>query len=192
MTLDLAALPDLLRAARPRRHRWAYRWRRAAVAVVLRPGLAGPELLLIQRAERQGDPWSGDVALPGGMAGPLDRCAHDVAAREVQEEVGLHLPPPLGRLHEQLAFEPRTLRPMPLTPLVYTVPPDTEVRPDGREVVAARWVPWSVLADPSRRSRRRRRIGPLHLAWPHVDIGAAWLWGLTLRVVDDLAEHAGR
>ena len=40
---------------------------RAAVALVLRPGDAGElELLLIKRADYEGDPWSGHVALPGG------------------------------------------------------------------------------------------------------------------------------
>ena len=39
---------------------------RAAVAIVLRQGDPGLEFLLIKRAEREGDPWSGQVALPGG------------------------------------------------------------------------------------------------------------------------------
>lgn len=190
--MDLDHLAATLAAAPARRHRWARRWRRAAVAVVLRPGSVGPELLLIHRATRQGDPWSGDVALPGGMASPIDRSAHDVAARETREEVGLNLLAPVGRLHEQLAFEPRTMRPMPLTPLVYVVPGDTVAQPDGREVVQVRWVPWRDLIDPCKRTRRRRTIGPLRLAWPHVDIGDAWVWGLTLRVLDDLARVTAR
>jgi 8-oxo-dGTP pyrophosphatase MutT (NUDIX family) len=146
---------------------------------------------MTQRAVRPGDPWSGDIALPGGMASPQDLSAHEVAEREAREEVGLSLSPPIGRLHEHLAFEPRSLRPMPLTPLVYAVGPGAEARPDGREVVAIRWVPWQVLTDPARRCKRRRRIGPLPMAWPHIDIGDAWVWGLTLRIIDDLATAAG-
>ena len=67
--------------------------RRAAVAVVLRRGPSdcgsGPpriELLLIRRAVNARDPWSGDVALPGGKveAGETDL---EAAIRECKEEV---------------------------------------------------------------------------------------------------------
>ena len=41
--------------------------RRAAVAIVLRNAGEGViELLLIKRSEREDDPWSGHIALPGG------------------------------------------------------------------------------------------------------------------------------
>jgi len=50
-----------------------------------------PEVLFIKRASRQGDRWTGHVALPGGRRDPED--ADDVAAaiRETEEEVGITL-----------------------------------------------------------------------------------------------------
>src|SRR5262245_33353929 len=39
--------------------------RRAAVAIVLHDEPA-PRVLLMKRAERAGDPWSGHISLPGG------------------------------------------------------------------------------------------------------------------------------
>src|ERR1700674_2732148 len=63
----------------------------AAVAVVLRPGPSGEEVLLIKRAEREGDPWSGDVAFPGGRVEPGDKSFREAAAREAFEEVGADL-----------------------------------------------------------------------------------------------------
>ncbi|KAI9288885.1 hypothetical protein BC943DRAFT_272503, partial [Umbelopsis sp. AD052] len=49
-----------------------------------------PEILYIRRAKRSGDPWSGDMAFPGGRneAGETDQ---DTVVREVREEVGLDL-----------------------------------------------------------------------------------------------------
>ena len=41
---------------------------RAAVAITLRVHHDRPELLLMRRAESEGDPWSGQVSLPGGHA----------------------------------------------------------------------------------------------------------------------------
>ena len=40
--------------------------KRAAVAISVRSGVSGPEILMIQRAVRQGDPWSGHMGFPGG------------------------------------------------------------------------------------------------------------------------------
>ena len=40
--------------------------RQAAVAIILREGANGPDMLFIKRAEKTGDPWSGHMAFPGG------------------------------------------------------------------------------------------------------------------------------
>ena len=44
--------------------------KRAAVAITLRSGAQGPEVLLMQRVERAGDRWSGQVSFPGGKPNP--------------------------------------------------------------------------------------------------------------------------
>lgn len=79
--------------------------RRAAVAAILRTAV-GPDghrddsdtqVLLIRRAERPGDPWSGHMAFPGGHSEPYDPDLRATAIRETMEEVGLDL-----RQHEYL------------------------------------------------------------------------------------------
>src|SRR5690606_20266054 len=65
--------------------------RRAAVSIVLTPDEAGPELLLIKRAVWEGDPWSGQVALPGGRREPGDPTLWHTAARETREETGMDI-----------------------------------------------------------------------------------------------------
>jgi 8-oxo-dGTP pyrophosphatase MutT (NUDIX family) len=73
--------------------------RQAAVAAILREAV-GPdgrrddddtEVLLIRRAERPGDPWSGHMAFPGGHFEPYDADLRATAIRETMEEVGLDL-----------------------------------------------------------------------------------------------------
>src|SRR3954462_3287692 len=65
--------------------------RRAAVAAVLHDEPAGPRVLLMKRTEREGDPWSGHISLPGGGHHPTDGDLLATAIRETQEELGIDL-----------------------------------------------------------------------------------------------------
>lgn len=63
----------------------------AAVAVLLREGVKGPEVLLVKRAKVPEDPWSGDMAFPGGKRTPQDRDVFDTVRRETLEETSVDL-----------------------------------------------------------------------------------------------------
>src|SRR5262245_51926666 len=79
----------------------------AAVALILVPGHTGLETLFIRRAVRVGDPWSGQVGLPGGRRDPADVDLEHTAIRETREElaVDLGLAERLGPLDD---LSPRT------------------------------------------------------------------------------------
>ena len=65
--------------------------RPAAVALVLLEGAQGLEIILIKRAERGDDPWSGQIALPGGRYEVGDPDLEATAVRETSEETGVDL-----------------------------------------------------------------------------------------------------
>jgi hypothetical protein len=67
--------------------------KRSAVAMILQVRDGELHILMIKRAEREGDPWSGHMAFPGGRMDKTDANGYAVAVRETSEEVGLALGP---------------------------------------------------------------------------------------------------
>ena len=64
--------------------------RRSAVTLLIREHTGrGVEILMIERSERQGDPWSGHMAFPGGRIDESDAHSFAAAKRECHEEIGL-------------------------------------------------------------------------------------------------------
>lgn len=144
---------------------------RAAVAVVLTDP-DDPAVLVIGRARRPGDPWSGDAAFPGGKCEDQDADVVATARRETEEEVGITLPAtPVGQLDEIGGRR----HPGHVTPIVFRVPERLPFVLETTEVASAHWVPLSVLVDPDRRTRTPTRYGPFP-AWTHEDLT---IWGMT-------------
>ena len=59
--------------------------RQAAVAVILRQFVGRTEILFIKRADKKGDPWSGQMAFPGGHLDKADADLKAAAMRETEE-----------------------------------------------------------------------------------------------------------
>ncbi len=109
--------------------------RQAAVSIVLRLA-PEPDVLLMVRAEDERDPWSGQVALPGGHRDPGDSSLIHTAARETLEEVGLDLESfahPLGFLDPMQARTRGRKVPLWVTPVVFVqhAPGSIELGPEA-------------------------------------------------------------
>lgn len=165
----------------------------AAVALLLRPR-EHLELMLIKRAEIEGDPWSGHMALPGGRRDPDDRDLYYTALRETREEIGVAAPAqPLGALDEVTPGS-RRLPPLVIAPFVVGVAADLVARPDPREVEAALWVPLPELWAEGAASELVLEIEGVRRSFPSILYGEHVIWGLTHRILGqflELAERAG-
>jgi 8-oxo-dGTP pyrophosphatase MutT (NUDIX family) len=170
---------------------------RAAVAMVLRPGAAGPEVLLIERAERSDDPWSGHMALPGGRMGSIDASPRAAAERETEEEVGLRLTgaEALGQLDDLEGRHAGRPAGLVISAFVYHVqgaPPLCL----NREVREALWVPLEALLAPGHHVEWRFARQPTGLpAYPGIVVGdpaRQVVWGLTYRFLERFFEIVGR
>jgi len=159
----------------------------AAVAVILRDGDEGLEVLFIHRAVRAGDVWSGQIAFPGGRREPSDADLLATAIRETHEEVGIDLTTAerLGVLDD---LHPRTpvLPPVVVRPFVFALTARPSVTLNA-EVQDAFWVSFRALDAPGVRGEVTidhpgipRRVLPAYI------LGNRTIWGMSERILTPL------
>ncbi len=162
--------------------------RRAAVALVFRaPEGGAAELLVIRRADREGDPWSGQMGLPGGGQDPNDTSLEATAVRETLEETGVAIRDDghvLGALDE---LRPRTTA----LPAIIVRPYVAVVRPDvvlvlNAEVADALWIPLHVLRDAATQRESVVHFRGAARSEPSFVVGGTIVWGMTNRILRSL------
>ena len=160
---------------------------RASVAIVLRDGRNGVELLLIQRAVRDDDPWSGHVAFPGGRRDPDDVNPVATAVRETREEVGIDLATggaPIGRLDELRAIARHRPLDLVISPVVFALAGPATITVAPREVESAVWVPLAFFASAAARGTYRRSLDGIDSEFPAFRYQHYTVWGLTHRMLE--------
>jgi len=164
--------------------------RRAAVAILLRCGATGePEMFFIQRAEYEGDPWSGHIAFPGGRAEERDESLIDTAMRETLEETGIELRGVSELIGVLDDLHPRSVR-LPavvVRPFVFLVG-EVSTPVLSSEVAEAFWVPLSVLLDRSVWRDATVRAGNTEISRFAFHHEGYVVWGMTERILSGLLE----
>jgi 8-oxo-dGTP pyrophosphatase MutT (NUDIX family) len=157
----------------------------AAVAMILRETRDDDvELLFIKRAARDGDPWSGQVAFPGGRHDASDISLEDTAVRETREEVGLELHRDgivIGSLDE---VRPRTpvLPPVIVRPFVATIAADAA--PGTSDEVAGHfWAPLDAVLDPAATRDTEILVRQVRTTRPAIHYQGNVIWGMTEHIL---------
>lgn len=161
--------------------------REAAVALVLQPKVSGLRALFILRAKKEGDPWSGQMALPGGHRETIDADLVETARRETHEEIGLDLDQ-AGRYLGSLAgirANPRAGFDLVVTPQVFALEDIAVPLQPNEEVAEVLWgnldemISGRSLTDASFPEFQREGT------FPGYQVGAQVVWGLTFRMIND-------
>ena len=166
--------------------------RHAAVAMILRDAPHGPEVLFIERAMHETDPWSGDLGFPGGKIEADDDEPRRAAERETLEEIGFDLQQAcyLGRLDDLAGAH----LPVVISCFVYETG-QVDTLSLSEEVAEVFWVPLQTLIDPRRHRLTTVLFRGERLQRPAIDLrgpGRTVLWGITYRLVCQFLQILGR
>jgi 8-oxo-dGTP pyrophosphatase MutT (NUDIX family) len=151
----------------------------AAVALLIRVVGESLEVLVVERVVSARDPWSGQIALPGGKRGAEDADLRATAVREVLEETGIDILKKgqfLGVLSVSASSGRADMRVLPFVILVEDEP---TVNLNTAELEWFAWIPMNDLI------RHRGRVEFAFGEQPAYAIDDVVIWGLTFRILEE-------
>jgi 8-oxo-dGTP pyrophosphatase MutT (NUDIX family) len=144
----------------------------------------GLETLLVQRAEREGDPWSGQIGLPGGRVKQSTETPREALRREVEEEVGIQLEEIGIELGKLSVGQPMRRTGMRVQPWVYGLRTKPNVRIGPTEIADYFWVNLAELPSKKKMSEITIRNEPWKVE--SFEVEGKIVWGFTYRVLTEL------
>ncbi len=151
----------------------------AAVALLLRATNQDFQVLFVKRAEKSGDPWSGQTAFPGGKRDPEDRNLKETVVRETLEETSINL---LEGCRFLGATEPvrSTQKPeMKILPFVVLLEKEQAIKLN-EELTEYFWTPLKELAKHKGTAKFSFGEYPAYIIENHI------IWGLTYKIMQNL------
>jgi len=159
----------------------------AAVALIFRETDDEPEILLIRRADREGDPWSGHIAFPGGRVEPVDASTQATAERETLEEIGLDLTEHgecLGTLEPESPVMRANESSILVVPYLYTLDSEPDRYPLNHEVAELHWARIGPMLHHQNLTRFDFEYEGQSHSLPGFDINGHTLWGMSFRMLN--------
>ena len=161
-----------------------------SVALRQRQDKADFEALFIRRSIREDDPWSGQMAFPGGRFDSEDATLKRTAIRETQEEIGLDLNAFGDYLGALTPLEPMRSTPprnIIIEPHFFLVRETPALTLDFSEVAETMWLPLSpMLSGETHAATEYFFDGRTHRFPSFETPGDEPIWGLTYRILETL------
>jgi len=149
----------------------------AAVALLLKTTDKDLRILFVKRAENLADPWSGQMALPGGKRDATDQSLKQTVVRETLEETNINL---LDRCRFLGVMETQTSTPRPemkILPFVVLLEHEPSIKLNG-ELERFVWI------SPEELVRHRGTVKFSFGEFPAYVVGDIIIWGLTYRILE--------
>ena len=159
--------------------------RLAGVALILRALGRDLSVLFIQRAIREGDPWSGHIAFPGGHHDRTDTDVLHTVVRETKEEVGITLTSSdcVSQLPVEKPYTSDQRTDLVVLPYVFalTYEPELYLNYEVSEVI---WVPLKQLISGELATIETVNFNSKEYQLPGFRLNERhFVWGLTYRVL---------
>ena len=149
----------------------------AAVAILLKPDDQDISILFVKRAENPRDPWSGQIALPGGKRERKDRNLKETVFREVLEETGINLLNRCRFLGVTGAVRSRLNPEMKIIPFVFLLEHEPVIQLNMDELERYYWISIKDIV-------RNKRIVKFSFGTRSAFVvGDIKIWGLTFRIL---------
>jgi len=145
-----------------------------------------PAVLLIERPKRQSDPWSGQIAFPGGKFQEGDVSLKATAIRETLEEVGIDLERSSDFLGFLGTFRTHTAN-IEVVPAVFLLRGKVRLR-TNKEVASHMWADLSQMLSGQAKFSHRVLLGGELREVPAFKVGDYVVWGLTHRIISALVD----
>lgn len=158
----------------------------AAVALLLKTMNDDFDILVVKRVNSPRDPWSGQMALPGGKREPKDASLRYTVIRETLEETGINLEDRcrfLGTIRTQCSNHKSE---MTILPFVILLEHDPPIRLNENELEKFAWIPLKELAKHRGTARFSFGESPAYVIDDYV------IWGLTYRIIEELLHIIGQ
>lgn len=187
MLFEIENIKQALADHKPVRHSIGKNTRQAAVAAILKREQDHTQALFILRAPKEGDPWSGQMAFPGGHIETYDESSVAAAIRETEEEIGLDLKQHgtyLGALDEVKANPRRRQIDMVVSPHVFLLDnPEVTFNPNY-EVADVLWGSLDDMYHGRAETETQFAMNDVVQSFPGYDVEGQVVWGLTMRMLD--------
>jgi 8-oxo-dGTP pyrophosphatase MutT (NUDIX family) len=145
-----------------------------------------PELLFIQKADREGYAWRNQMAFPGGHVDQTDKSARQAAFRELHEETGI-LPDNVKYIGSLGHFQTLKSRDIQAFTGVWNQKDDIVV--EAEEISRVLKTPYQTLLTTHRENGYAgHRPNVMDLKYPYKDVE---IWGVTAQIVHHLIEVVG-
>jgi 8-oxo-dGTP diphosphatase len=149
-----------------------------AVALILKSAGDDFEVLLVRRIQNPKDPWSGQMALPGGKREPKDVDLRATAVRETLEETCIDLQNSRF-LGVTSAFQTDPRPNLRILPFITNLNREQNIKLCTSELEMSIWVPVEKIAQ----SRGTTQISRGEV--PAFILENAVVWGITYRILND-------